>query len=299
MKILIAGASGFIGSALNQSLAHAGHTIYTLGRQPSGTARHFCWQPREGKIELDTTLHFDAVINLAGENIASRWTAARKDEILQSRVAATQVLCQYLCELERAPEVLINGSAMGYYGDTGDVVVNEQSALGQGFLAEVAQHWEAAARPAQERGIRTVFLRTGLVIHPSGGALAKMLLPFSLGLGGKMGNGQHFMSWISLADALRAIDFVIQHLSLSGPVNLVAPHPVRNIEFTRALATAVRRPAMLPMPAKLARCIFGEMADEALLASIRVDPQVLLQAGFKFNDDDLLAYLQRCLRKQE
>ena len=296
MNILITGASGFIGHALTEHLRTQGHEVFTLGRRPTQTPHHFHWQPRAGKIELDTEIAFDAVINLAGENIASRWTASKKDEILMSRVSATQLLCDTLSKLPNPPKVLINGSAMGYYGDTKDAVVEETSAPGTGFLAQVAKNWEEAAKPAVDAGIRTVYLRTGLVTHPDGGALQQMLLPFKLGLGGRLGDGLHYMSWISLRDAVSSIAFILAHPTISGPVNMVSPQPVTNSEFTEALGKALHRPTIFPMPAPIARLIFGEMADEALLASIRVYPQVLLKAGFEFQHPELSSYLVECLR---
>lgn len=295
MNILIAGASGFIGNALAHHLVQKGHTVFTLGRRREPTKpQHFYWQPDTGDIDLDLDLRFDAVVNLAGENIASRWTRKKKQEILQSRVKATELLCKTLCQINSQPAVLINGSAMGYYGDTRDLVVDESSSNGEGFLAEVARCWEDAAIPAMDAGIRTVLLRTGLVLHPSGGALQKMWLPFKLGLGGAMGDGRHYMSWISLRDAVRSIEFLIEHPTLAGPVNMVAPDPVSNLEFTKALGSALRRPTLFPMPEWAARLVFGEMADEALLASIPVYPQVLLKAGFNYEHDDLQEYLTQC-----
>lgn len=297
MKILITGATGFIGASLLKHLTVQGHSVFTLTRSKSKSqqAQHFYWEPREGIIELTPEFEVDAVIHLAGENILGRWTKRKKDEILQSRVCGTTLLCETLAKLQRPPALLISGSAIGFYGDTQAAFVDESTANGSGFLADVAVQWEDAAKVAEHAGIRTILLRTGLVMARHGGVLKNMSLPFSLGLGGKIGDGQQYMSWVAMEDALAIVDFLLQHPTLAGPVNMVAPEPATNEEFTKALGKALRRPTLLPMPAAIARLVFGEMADEALLVSTRVMPNCLQQAGYQFLYPSVEPCLQHCV----
>ena len=230
----------------------------------------------------------DAVVHLAGENIAAgRWTAARKERIRSSRVDGTRLLSQALARLERPPAVLACASAVGFYGDRGDEILTEDSGPGTGFLAETVGQWEEAAAPARERGIRVVALRFGVVLSPSGGALAKMLLPFRFGMGGRVGSGTQYMSWIALDDAVNATLHALAHEKLHGPVNAVAPEAVTNREFTRALGRGLHRPAFLPLPGWVARVVLGEMAQELLLSSTRVQPHRLLDSGFAFDHPDI------------
>jgi hypothetical protein len=236
------------------------------------------------------------VVHLAGENIASgRWNAARKARIRDSRVEGTALLARTLAELENPPSVLVCASAIGYYGDRGDEVLTEDSIPADDFLGTVCREWEAASAPAAEAGIRVVSLRFGVILARSGGALAKMLTPFKMGAGGKVGSGQQFMSWISLDDAVRTIDHAIATSDLSGPVNAVSPNPVTNAEFTRALGGELRRPTVLPMPAFAARLAFGEMADALLLASARVQPKRLVESGFEFRHPEIAPALRAVL----
>jgi uncharacterized protein (TIGR01777 family) len=240
----------------------------------------------------------DAVVHLAGENIASgRWTAERKRRIRDSRVRGTRLLADSLARLKEPPKVLVCASAIGYYGNRPEETVNEDSSSGSGFLPEVCREWEKATKPAEESGIRVVGTRFGIVLSPSGGALAKMLLPFRLGAGGKIGSGQQYMSWISLDDAIGAIDHALVTESLAGAVNVVAPRPVTNSEFTKTLGQVLRRPTLFPMPAIAARLLLGEMAEELLLASIRVEPARLLATGYKFRHPDLEGALRQLLGK--
>lgn len=304
MKILVTGSSGFIGSALVQYLEEEGHEVIRMSRDRKHIDRDkkprdnpFYWQPREKIIEFDEDTPLDAVINLAGENILGRWTSAKKEEILQSRVCGTTVLCETLAQAKHKPKVIINGSAMGYYGDQQAAIVDENTSAGTGFLAEVAINWENAAKPAIDAGIRTVFLRTGLVIGRQGGVLKNMLLPFQLGLGGKLGSGEQYMSWIAMADVLSIVTFLLEHPTIAGPVNMVAPSPVSNSEFTQTLGRVLKRPTLLPMPAFIARMVFGELADEALLSSTRVYPSALEQAGYQFKFKDLESCLAECLSR--
>lgn len=281
MRLLLTGSSGLIGRTLQADLAAAGHQVICLPRQPQGD---FFWQPEQDMIRMDTRVRLDGVIHLAGAGIAEgRWTPQRKHQIRHSRVQGTALLCRYLAQLEHPPEVLLSGSAIGFYGDTQDQAVDEAALGGPGFLAEVAQAWEAATQPAIDAGIRTVHLRTGIVLSPAGGALQQLLLPFRLGLGGRIGTGQQYMSWVSLTDISRMIQFILTRPDLSGAVNLVSPNPVTQQTFAQTLGRVLHRPACLPLPAGAARLLFGEMADALLLSSHRVRPRILQEAGYSFN----------------
>ncbi len=287
MNILITGATGLVGTALTESLTAQQHVVYPLLRNAS-TGAAFYWQPAENSIHLDETIAIDVVIHLAGESIAEgRWNAQKKSRILNSRVQGTHLLCEALARLETRPKLLISASAIGYYGDTGDQAVDETSEPGTGFLAEVSQKWEQATAAASQAGIRTVNIRTGIVLSPQGGVLQKMLTPFKMGLGGVIGNGQQYMSWVSINDISSMISFIIETESISGPVNLVSNLPVTNKMFTRTLGKVLNRPTLLPMPAALARVMFGEMADALLLSSSRVLPKKLNETGYRFIDDNL------------
>ena len=267
MNLLLTGSSGLIGNALTRYMGSWGHDIYPLHRNPSSEKKHY-WFPEENRIHLDDEIKLDAVIHLAGENIAdSRWTQKKKDRILNSRVHGTRLLAETISALKHKPELLISGSAIGYYGDTGDNIVDENSSRGEGFLSDVASQWEMATQAAEDAGIRTIHLRTGIVLSPDGGVLKKMLLPFNLGLGGVVGNGKQYMSWISIDDVVRIIDHMLNDVQLSGSYNLVAPQPVTNYDFTKSLVRAMHRPTISPLPAFAARVMFGEMADALLLSS--------------------------------
>jgi uncharacterized protein (TIGR01777 family) len=295
MNILLTGSTGLIGSALLKHLETEGHNVYPLYRNPSNEKKHY-WFPEEERIHLDDEINLDAVVHLAGENIAdSRWSQKKKDRILNSRVVGTQLLAEALSKLKHKPELLISGSAIGYYGDTGDSIVDEDSSRGSGFLSDIASRWEAATETAQDAGIRTIHIRTGIVLSPDGGVLQKMLTPFSMGLGGVVGNGKQYMSWISIDDVVRIIAVMLGNTRLSGPYNLVAPEPVTNYTFTKALGRALHRPTISPLPAFAARMMFGEMADALLLSSSRVASARLQALGFKFVDNDLDHALKRLL----
>jgi hypothetical protein len=239
---------------------------------------------------------FDAVIHLAGESLVGRWTPAKKAGIRQSRIPATTHLAQALARAKQQPGVFISASAIGYYGNRGDEVLNEESTFGTGFAADLVREWEAATASVAAAGIRTVRMRIGIVMSKDGGALKKMLPPFKMGVGGRMGNGRQWMSWIDVQDVVRAIQHILQTESLSGPVNLVAPNPVTNAEFTKTLASVLSRPAIFPMPAFAARLAFGEMADELLLASQRVEPSKLVSSGYSFRFGDLRSSLEGILK---
>lgn len=280
-SVAITGASGFIGSALTEALAAAGTRVIRLVRRPAHGPDEVSWDPAKGTIDAAGLEGVDAVVHLAGAEIAVRWTDRRKSLIRDSRVGGTRLLAGALAKLDRPPHVLVSGSAIGYYGNRGDERLTEQSQPGSDFLADTAVEWEAATGPAAGAGIRVVLNRTGLVIGP-GGLLERMLPPFRLGLGGKLGSGDQWMSWISLHDLVAAIRFAIDDAELRGPVNAVAPEPVTNAELTRTLARVLRRPAIFPVPPIALRAVFGEMADAMILASQRVAPERLLDSGFDF-----------------
>ena len=282
MNILVTGASGFIGAALVERLTGTGHRVVPLRRLSAASEAGPTWNPQAGQVRLEPASPLDAVIHLGGENIAQRWTPAARERIRASRVDATRLLCEALARLPQPPRVLVCASATGYYGDRGGEVLDEKSAPGKGFLPEVCQAWEAAADSARQHGIRVVHLRFGIVLAPHGGALAKMLPAFRLGLGGRLGNGRQYWSWIALEDLCRVVDLALLDDRLSGAVNTVSPEPVTNAEFTDRLARALRRPALLPMPAIAVKLLFGQMGREALLASARVRPVRLLESGFEF-----------------
>lgn len=295
-RILVSGVSGPIGAALLPSLKSSGWTVVRLVRGQAGNADQIPWDPAK-PIRAKSVSGFDAVIHLAGETIFGRWTAAKKAKIRDSRVLGTQHLAQALAETNEKPQIFICGSAIGYYGDRGDEALSEESAPGAGFLAEVCQEWEEATTPAVQADIRTVHLRTGIVLSPKGGALGAMLLPFKLGLGGRTGNGQQWMSWIDVRDMVGGIHHVLKNELIQGPVNMVAPKPVRNAEFAATLANVLSRPAIFPMPAFAARTLFGEMGEGLLLSSQRVDPAKLIASGYPFRYSELRASLESILKK--
>jgi uncharacterized protein (TIGR01777 family) len=297
MHILLTGSSGLIGSALAPALRAEGHRVTRLVRQmPRAAEDRIFWDPAAGILDAPSLEGFDAVVHLAGENIAGgRWTATRKARIRDSRVQGTKLLADRLAQIKQPPAVFVSASAVGYYGDRGDEVLTEESAPGSNFLAGLCREWEAATEPAAQGGIRVVLLRTGVVLSAKGGALAKMLFPFRMGVGGVLGSGKQYLSWISIGDHVRVIIHALRNDSLRGPVNAVAPNPSTNAEFTKALGRALGRPTVLPMPAFAARLAFGEMADEALLASARVVPGKLLASRFVFRHPDIDSALRELL----
>lgn len=287
MKVLITGSTGLIGTALINYLTNSGHTIYCMDRRPYSESP-FHWQPDKNIISFDDSIPIDAVINLAGSTISGgRWTEIKKKIIFDSRIDSTILLSKYLSKLPSPPKVFISASAIGFYGDTADEQADENHASGSDFLAHVAQKWEEATQPAVDAGIRTVNLRTGIVLSPYGGALKQMLPPFKLALGGVIGSGKQYMSWVSLPEVCRIIEFILKTETISGPLNMVNPTPVTNHGFTKCLGKALSRPTVFPMPAFIAKLIFGEMADALLLSSIRVQPGKLINAGYEFMDKDL------------
>lgn len=284
-KIVVSGASGTLGSALRSRLAEHGTLTMQLVRRAAATKSELTWNPEALPAVADPSAleGCAAAIHLAGANIAGhRWTTAYKRELAASRIDSTRALAGLLATLRTPPRTLIVASAIGIYGDRGDEVLDESSAPGTGFLADLCVDWEKATRPAQEAGLRVVQVRFGVVLGGALGALRKMLPVFRLGLGGRLGSGRQWMSWVSLVDAIAAILFVLERPDLAGPVNFTAPNPVTNAEFTRALARQLHRPAVFPSPAFALRLALGEMAQEALLASARIMPAKLTAAGFRF-----------------
>ncbi len=297
MNVLISGASGLVGSELVTFLTQKGHYIRKLVRnEAKPDANEIKWDPASSEIEQTALEGLDAVVHLAGENIAGgRWTSERKALIRDSRVQGTRLLSETLAKLKAPPKVLVSASAIGFYGDRGDDVLDEESESGSGFLAEVCQEWEEACTAAGNASIRIVNLRTGVVLSAAGGALAKMLLPFKMGVGGVVGSGSQYMSWIAIDDLVGAIHHTLVTESLNGPVNVVAPNPATNREFTKTLGRVLRRPTLFPMPVFAARLAFGEMADELLLASTRVEPAKLKSSRFQFQFPELEDGLRHAL----
>lgn len=294
MRILIAGASGLVGTAATNALRSDGHTVARLVRPGSSAETgDIRWDPADATVDLAAMDGADALINLSGASIGEgRWTVERKSLLRSSRLASTRVLIDALAKLERKPRVLLGASAVGYYGSRGDEVLAETSSNGQGFLAELARDWEAESLRAQPLGLRTVLLRFGVILSTRGGALPKMLTPFKLGAGGRLGSGKQWMPWVALEDVIGAMRVALADERFNGPANVVSPNPVQNANFTRALASALRRPALFPAPAFALRLALGEMADELLLSSQHAKPQKLLDAGFHFRYPDLESALR-------
>ena len=295
MNILVTGSSGLIGRALVSFLAAGGHHVTRLVRSSLslGEAQVF-WNPAAGIVNAAGLEDFYAVVHLAGENIAERWTVRKKARIYESRAKGTRLLSESLGQVSKPPKILACASASGYYGDCGDEVVTEDRPVGSGFLARVCQEWEAATEPALRRGIRVINLRMGIVLTPAGGALASMLFPFRMGLGGRLGSGRQFWSWVAIDDVLGAILHTLTTETLHGPVNVAAPNPVTNREFTEILGRVLRRPTVFPIPSFAIRLALGRMADELLLASARLAPARLLASGYQFrysNLEDALRHL--------
>lgn len=300
MRLAVTGSRGLLGSALVPFMLTGGHQVIRLVRGSTRGSEEASWDPARGLADPASLEGVDAVIHLAGENIAAaRWTRERKAEIRRSRVEGTRRLCEGLARFPRPPKALVCASAIGYYGDRGDEILREDSPPGTGFLAEVCQLWESAAVPASQAGIRVVHMRFGMILTPAGGALRKMLVPFRLGLGGKMGNGGQYVSWIALDDATLAVHHVLSNDSVRGPVNAVAPAPVTNAEFTRTLARVLSRPALATLPAFAVRLAFGEMADALLLASQRVVPSRLQASGLGFRFPTLEGALRHLLGRRD
>jgi uncharacterized protein (TIGR01777 family) len=293
-RILISGASGLIGSALVPSLESHGYEVIRLVRQQTDKSNEVPWDPM-CPIPPEQVSGYDAIIHLSGESITGRWTSAKKARIRDSRVISTRNLSEALAKFENPPKTFLCASATGYYGSRGDEVLTEESPAGAGFLPEVCQEWESATEAAAISGIRTANLRTGIILSREGGALKPMLLPLRLGLGGRIGSGRQWWSWIHIEDFVAAVHHILQNESVKGPVNMVSPNPVTNAEFTKTLAKALKRPAIFTIPAFAARIALGQLAEEALLASARVQPKKLLESGFQFEFLQLAVALRNLL----
>jgi uncharacterized protein (TIGR01777 family) len=296
LTFAITGSNGFIGSNLKRFLEHAGHNVIRLVRQPPANKAEVFWDANNPNCSLSALNKIDALIHLAGENIAAgRWNAARKRAIMDSRVAGTNNLSLALAKLPVPPKKLICASATGFYGDRGDEILDEESGQGAGFLPDVAAAWEKSTAPAAAAGIKVVHLRFGLVLDPGGGALKNMLLPFRFGIGGPLGAGTQWMSWITLNDLTNIIYFSLLNPEVTEPINAVSPSPVTNERFSKVLAKALHRPCLFRVPAAVLRLLLGEMADALLLSSTRVVPKKLLELGYAFLDADLEAALAKML----
>jgi uncharacterized protein (TIGR01777 family) len=296
MKILISGSHGLVGTALMDSLKADGHDIFRLVRHYPGSPSEIEWSPDRYSIALSQIEGFDGVVHLAGESIAEgRWTDEKKKRIRESRVKGTRLLGDALANLTQQPKVMISASAVGYYGNRGDETLTEASSPGDDFLSEVCVEWEKATDLAKEKGIRTVNSRFGIILDKDGGALKKMLPPFKMGIGGRIGDGKQWMSWIALDDVVGAIKFALTNDLLQGPVNFVAPNPVRNAEFTKTLGRVLSRPTIFPIPAFGVRLAFGEMADALLLSSQKVQPARLEAVGYEFQYSNLNDALRRAI----
>jgi len=298
MNILVTGSSGFVGSAVVFQLSSKGHSVKTLVRRDPKHPYEIRWNPPQSGPTPEQLQGIDAVIHLAGESIADRrWTETKKKAIKESRMLGTKILADAVSRMPVPPKVMISASAIGYYGNRGTEVLKEDSPAGRGFLPEVCQAWEAATAPAIQKGVRVVQLRFGLILSHKGGALAKMLPPFKMGLGGVIGSGEQVMSWIALEDALGVINYALFGDAIFGAVNAVAPQTVTNAEFTKTLGRILSRPTVLPMPAFAARLAFGEMADALLLCSARVEPAYLIRSKYRFQYPDLEGALRHLLKK--
>jgi uncharacterized protein (TIGR01777 family) len=296
LRVAISGATGFLGRALTTHLTQLGHTVVPLTRRRESAAKQAIpWDPARGELAPDALAGIDAVVHLAGANIAQRWSDDVKREIVDSRVKSTSLLARTIQAMPVPPRTLLSGSAAGIYGDRDDELLDESSTLGTGFLADVARAWEGATAPLDRADVRVACLRTGIVLDKHGGALEKMLTPFRLGMGGRIGNGTQVMSWISLEDWTRAVAFLLDAGQVKGPVNLVAPAPVANNDITQALGHALGRPTLLSVPETAIHLLFGEMGDQTLLASQRVVPTRLLGAGFSFRHETIGSALAAAL----
>jgi uncharacterized protein len=293
--IVISGSHGLIGSALVTALRSRGDDVRRLVRHPARSADEIAWNPAAGTIDGSALEGATAVINLAGENIAQRWTRSARRRIHDSRVQATSLLARTIAALPNKPNLLVNASAVGIYGDRGDEELDERSAAGAGFLANVCRDWEAATAPASDSGIRVAMLRTGVVLARDGGALPKLLLPFRLGLGGRIGSGRQWFSWIALGDVVRAVLHIVDDAALAGPIDIVSPNPVRNTDLARTLGRVLHRPTLIPVPAWAIRLALGRMGVESLLASQRARPARLVERGFSFEQPTLESAVRSAL----
>ena len=296
MRIIVSGSHGLVGKALIKALETDGHEIYRLVRHAPNSEHEIEWSPDRYSIAISRIEGFDAVFHLAGESIASgRWNDEKKRKMRESRTKGTKLLADALANLSAPPKTLISASAIGYYGDRGDELLTETSPPGKGFLADVCVEWEQATQHARSKGVRVVNTRFGIILDKEGGALAKMLTPFRMGIGGRIGDGKQWMSWIALDDVIGALQFTLKNESMNSPANFVAPNPVTNTEFTKTLGSVLSRPTIFPIPEFGVRLAFGEMGDALLLSSQRVEPKSLTQTGYKFNYTHLEAALRSIL----
>ena len=292
--VAITGASGMVGTALATVLRDSGHTPFNITRKASGeSGENILWDPASGLKDPSRLETVDTVVHLAGENIAAgRWTPALKDRIRRSRIEGTRSLVKSIATSSHRPKTFVCASAIGFYGERGDTLLDENAVAGTGFLADVCREWEHEAEAAKDLGVRVVKVRIGVVLSPKGGALAKMLLPFKLGAGGIIGSGKQYWSWIGLHDLVRIIAFCIDHDSIQGAVNAVSPNPMTNYDFTKGVGRALHRPTLFPLPAFVAKLVLGEMANELLLSSTRVTPKKLQEHGFEFHYPELVGCLE-------
>lgn len=299
MKVVVTGATGLVGSQLVPVLTGQGHEVYRLTHSKPREAHDISWNPARQELPKARLEGAEAIVNLAGENIAGRrWNAKFKQAIRTSRLDSTKLLCDTITQLQTPPKVLVCASAIGYYGDRGSEILNETSPPGKGFLADACRDWEALCEPVKAKGIRVVNLRIGVVLSPKGGALAQMLTPFKMGVGGVIGSGNQYWSWITVDDLVSIICHCISNEKMSGPVNATSPCPVTNYDFTKILGTVLQRPTFFPMPAFAARLALGEMADALLLSSARVMPNRLSESGYHFQYPTLEAALRHLLHSQ-
>lgn len=297
MRVLITGASGLIGSALQRSFREKGYDLLLASREEPKDTEHIQWSVEDGFADPSKLEGIDAVVHLAGESVNGlRWTDEKKKAIRDSRVLGTRNVVDAISKLKKKPKVFVAASAIGFYGERGDEELTESSAAGDTFLADVSKQWEAESRRAEDAGIRTVLLRTGIVLSKDGGALGTMLLPFKLGVGGVVGSGKQWMSWISLDDHVAAINYVIEHDSIRGAVNSVSPHPITNQEFTKTMGEVLYRPTIIPLPEFAVSMLMGEMGDELLLTSTKVMPKRLEDAGFEFKYPELKSALEHAVK---
>ena len=292
--VAITGASGMVGTALASVLRESGHTPFNITRKASGeSGENILWDPASGLKDPSRLKTVDTVVHLAGENIAAgRWTPALKDRIRRSRIEGTRSLVKSIAASSHRPKTFVCASAIGFYGERGDTLLDENAVAGTGFLADVCREWEHEAEAAKDLGLRVVKVRIGVVLSPKGGALAKMLLPFKLGAGGIIGSGKQYWSWIGLHDLVRIIAFCIDHDSIQGAINAVSPNPMTNYDFTKGVGRALHRPTLFPLPAFVAKLVLGEMANELLLSSTRVTPKKLKEQGFEFHYPELAGCLE-------
>lgn len=295
MNVLVSGATGLIGSALRSELESEGHSVIVLSRSKPSSEDTIRWDPSRGQIDASRLEGIDAIVHLAGESIIGRWTEEKKQKILASRVRGTRLLAETIAGLSEKPRAMVCASGINYYGDRGNELLREESEPGDAFLSEVVKEWEAAADPAREAGIRVANLRFGVVLSPEGGALGTTLPIFKLGGGGKVGSGNQWWSWVALDDVVGTLVHALENDSVEGPVNVVAPNPLTNAEYTKVLGDVLNRPTLLPVPAPAIRAVLGQVADELLLASMRVEPAKLKETGYEFRYPELEGALRHLL----